>query len=278
MKQILRGMALLSFFAAAALVAQPPRSVAEVVREDARTISAGDGAALLALFDEDSRIYGTPEHPDRLDGPLAKTMGTHAERVASFPRIAEGGPIRLEVAEMIVAGDTAVSKNILTAPNGRVAFNLVVYRVRDGIIGDLWHPARKPALDPAKGAGTREAVDRLVAAVNRGDAGAVRGLVHPDARLFASSGAAHAIGDRPLIGTSRASGVDVRRLFGADAARVALAESIVFDEYLASRYLAALSDGREREGIAIFRIVDGRLAQAWRIQESAPRRASGTSP
>lgn len=267
MKRTLVALVLLSMTCSPAL-AQTSPSVAEVVREDARTITVGDGAALLALFDEDSRIYATPEHPDRLDGPLARTMGTHAERRESFPKIHEGGPVRLDVAELITAGDMAVSKNIFTAPNGRQLFNLVIYRVRDGIISDLWHPARTPALDQQRGTATRSTVDRLLSGLNRRDEDAVRQVLHSDVRHFDTSGAAHAIGDVALT-HGETPEVPLRRLLGSDGAQVAIVEAIAFNEYLASRYTATHADGRREGGLLVFRVTDGRVAQVWRIQRDA---------
>jgi hypothetical protein len=83
-------LAVLLFAILPSMAAAQPAAEA-VVREDVRALTEADAAALLALFDENSVIFGLPDHPDRLAGPVSPRIGTHALRQSAFPAMLPAG-------------------------------------------------------------------------------------------------------------------------------------------------------------------------------------------
>lgn len=251
----------------------PPEAV---VREDVRALTAGDAHALLALFDENSVIFGLPDHPDRLAGPVSPRIGTHAQRQIAFPAMMAAGPSdRMEIVEMLSAGDLVVAKLRQSSPPDFAGgtYTLVIFRIRNGIIGEMWHVGRTERIDPALEARGRAAVDRLVAANNRGDLEGFLDSSAPDLRFFRNSDAPHALGDRPPR-----SGHDpvarraaFTRMFAAGApAQVEVAQILAFNDLVVSRDVATLRDGRVLDGISVYRVgADGRFTHDWLIYERA---------
>lgn len=269
---------LIAFLLAASLsgpvAAQP--SPEAVVREDVRALTAGDANALLALFDENSVIFGLPDHPDRLAGPISDRIGTHAQRQTAFPAMMVAGPSdRMEIVDMLSVGDLVVAKlRQSAAPDfTRSTYTLVVFRVRNGIIGEMWHVARVAAIDPALEARGRAAVETLVAANNRGDLEGFLGASAPDLRFFRNSEAPHALGDRPPRSghDPAARRAAFTRMFAEGApAQVEVTGVLAFNDLVVSRDVARLRDGRILDEISIYRVgTDGRFTHDWLIYEQA---------
>lgn len=254
------------------IAAQP--SPEAVVREDVRALTAGDADALLALFDEQSVVFGLPDHPDRIAGPVSPRIGTHAQRQSAFPAMMAAGPSdRMEIVELLSAGDLVVAKLRQSSPPDFAGgtYTLVIFRVRDGIIGAMWHVARTDRIDLALEARGRAAVDRLVAANNRGDLEGFLDASAPGLRFFRNSDAPHALGDRPPRSghDPAARRAAFTRMFAEGApAQVEATQALAFNDLVVSRDVARLRDGRVLDEISVYRVgADGRFTHDWLIYD-----------
>lgn len=268
-------LSLLLFAAHPATIAAQPAAEA-VVREDVRALTEADAPALLALFDENSAIFGLPDHPDRIAGPLSSRIGTQAQRQSAFPAMMASGPSdRMEIVEMLSVGGLVAAKLRQSSPPDFAGggYTLVVFRIRDGIIGEMYHLARTDRIDPALEARGRAAVDRLVAANNRGDLEGFLDASAPDLRFFRNSDAAHALGDRPPRAghDPAARRAAFTRMFAEGApAQVEVAQVLAFNDLVVSRDVATLRDGRVLDEISVYRVgADGRFTHDWLIYEQA---------
>lgn len=257
-----------------AATAQPAAEA--VVREDVRALTEADAPALLALFDENSVIFGLPDHPDRLAGPVSPRIGTHALRQSAFPAMLAGGPSdRMEIVDMLSAGGLVVAKFRQSSPPDFAGgtYTLMVFRVRDGIIGEMYHLARTDTIDPALEARGRAAIDRLVAANNRGDLEGFLGASAPDLRFFRNSTTPHALGDQPPRSGNDpvARRAAFTRMFAQGApAQVEVTDILTFNDYVVSLDVARLRDGQVLDEISIYRVgADGRFTHDWLIYEQA---------
>lgn len=127
--------------------AQDGCTAGDVVRADARAMSSGQWAEMIAVFDPDARVYSIPTEKRQLTGPISARLGTHEQRVATF-RSFSGPPQRVEVADMAEVGEAAVAKLRISEQGKPATFLLVAFHVRNCKIVDLWHIAREP---PAQG-------------------------------------------------------------------------------------------------------------------------------
>lgn len=121
--------------------AQTECSAGDVVRADARAMSTGQSAEMIAVFDSDARVYSLPTEKRQLTGPISARLGTNEQRLATFKSFT-GPPQRVEVAEMAEVGDTAVARLRISEQGKPATFLLVAFHVRNCKIVDLWRIAR----------------------------------------------------------------------------------------------------------------------------------------
>src|SRR5262249_50412057 len=142
-----------------------------VVRADVQALNDGNAATLLSLFAADARIFRFPQDPDRLVGDLSDKMGTQEQRKSFFGEMLARRPLsRVQLIDSVVAGDLVAAKLKFTTPDDSPpGYVLAIYRVRDGLIQDLWHVARAEQDDTAASRSAEEVIAQLGAANNRGD-------------------------------------------------------------------------------------------------------------
>jgi hypothetical protein len=175
---------------ARAIVPAPEPSVLkpeEVVRRDVATLTGGDLEGFVALYAPDAKIFGAPEDPHALVGALWEKMSGKDKLRAYFEKALAKKPLpRLEVISSVALADLVAAQVRITDPPGYDAATdvLAVYRVRAGLITDLWHltseaqPANRIGKHPV------EVLRDLMAAGNRVDLEGWLALFSPDARQF----------------------------------------------------------------------------------------------
>lgn len=213
-----------------------------VVREDVRALSEGDGAALLALFDQTSRIYALPTRPDRLFGPLSERIGTQEQRRSVFLTPPLGGAQPVQIVEMASSGPFVAAE--LRTGDGTAPYvhTLVVFRVEGGRIARLWHLGRVSAPSEAEEAASRATVTRFV---NQTDPEVRRALLAADAVTL------EALGDRPedRPGDAWPDRLEVDRM-------IALGDLVVVRER---------TGAANAESLSAYRVEGGLIRHRWRM-------------
>lgn len=254
---------LFAAMAAGPVAAADPETV---VREDVRAMAEGDGAALLALFDEESRIFALPTDPERLTGELSTRIGLQDQRRAVFLQPPPGGAQPVEIVEMVSAGDLVVARLKAHDPQApdNPTHTLVIFRIEGQRIVNLWHVARMTSPDAGREAASRAVIRRLAAAGREGDVEAVLAQFSPEARNFSNSGDPHRLGDRPLTGAINEA---ARRAFHArmfmdgSPAQIETSDIVTLGDLIVTRRAAP----RGAITIRVYRILDGRIAHSWCI-------------
>ena len=239
-----------------------------VVRADVQALNDGNAATLLSLFAADARIFRTSQDPDRLTGDLSEKMGTQDQRKAYFGEMLARRPLsRVRLLDMVAAGDLVATKLKFTSPDGSPpGYVLAIYRVRDGLIQDLWHLASSAQDDAAAARSAEEVIARLGDANNRGDVEAFLGLFSPGAKNFRSSGNAHALGDKPSVRivddkTRREAYV---RMFAKGApAQVQTLGTVALNDMIVVRETATLPTGQVADEMSVYRIANGKIERDW---------------
>ena len=123
-----------------------------VVRADVQALNDGNAASLLALFAADARVFRVPQDRDRLTGDLSDQMGTQEQRKAFFGEMLARRPLaRTELLATVAAGDLVAAKlKFINPDNSSPGYGLAIYRVRDGLIQDLWHLRRRRRMTPRR--------------------------------------------------------------------------------------------------------------------------------
>ena len=245
-----------------------------VVRADVQALNDGNASALVALFAADGRIFRTPDDADRLTGPLSEKMGTQEQRKAFFGEMLARRPLaRTELLGTVTAGDLVVAKlKFVNADNSPPGYGLAIYRVRDGLIQDLWHIAKAERDDAAVARSAEDVVARLAAANNRGDVEAFLALFSPRAKNFRNSGDAHALGDKPSV---RIVDEKTRReaylqMFANGApAQVQTLGTVALNDMIVAREVATLPTGKVLDEISVYRIANGLIVRDWFIFDQA---------
>lgn len=252
--------------AAAVVAANEPEAV---VLKDFAALGSGDVEGLAAVFAPQFAMHGLPTAPHALAGPRSDRLRTREQLRAHFEQaFVAKPPARHEVLEIVSLGDLVVVRVAIhlpdvTAPD--LAFT--VFRVRDGLIRDIWHIAHERDAGPRSGEAARATIQRLVAAHNRGDADAFVALYHPDARH------SHVRHDRAQLGggpARRTTDHASRRRFYRDLyakgapVQVDIAASAALDEWVATRERYADPDG-PRDHLTLYRVRDGLIIDDWHL-------------
>jgi hypothetical protein len=239
-----------------------------VVRADVQALNDGNAATLLSLFAADARIFRTSQDPDRLTGDLSEKMGTQDQRKAFFSEMLARRPLsRVQLLDMVAAGDLVATKLQFTNPDGSPpGYVLAIYRVRDGLIQDLWHLASSAQDDAAASRAAEEVIARFGDANNRGDVEAFLGLFSPSAKNFRSSGNAHALGDKPsvkIVDEKTRREAYVKMFANGAPAQVQTLGTVALNDMIVVSETATLPTGKVADEMSVYRIANGRIERDW---------------
>lgn len=253
-------------------MAQPGKSPEAVVREDVRALNEGDMVGLLAVFSPNAKVFSRPEDPDRLVGKLSDKIGTHAQRKRAFKANPEDQLSRVEIVDTVALGELVVTTLKFTDPpdHSKSTYSLNVFRVRAGLIRDLWHVARQEDNAARSQAAAKEVIQRLASAHNRGDAEALLALFSPDAKHFRSSDDPDGLANKPWAGAiDQASRARVFRAMFAKGppSRVEIVDSLALGDLVASRDRTTLSNGKIVDRLSIYRVQNGVIRNEWSVLE-----------
>jgi hypothetical protein len=245
-----------------------------VVRADVQALNDGNATALLALFAADARIFRTPDDPDRLTGPLSDKMGTQDQRKAYFGEMLARRPLaQMQLLSTVAAGDLIAAKLKFVNPdNSPPGYGLAIYRVRDGLIQDLWHIAKADHDDAAAARSAEAVVTRLAAANNRGDVEAFLALFSPRAKNFRNSGNPEALGDKPsarIVDEKTRRAAYVQMFANGAPAQVETLGTLALNDMVVAREVATLPTGKVIDEISVYRIENGRIVHDWFIYDQA---------
>jgi hypothetical protein len=225
---------------------------------------------LLALFSPDAKVFDIPTNGDRLAGELSGTTGTHEQR-ASLPNRSQA---RVELMDVAVAGDVVAVKVRVepVASAGRPSYELALYRVRDGLIQDLWYLVRTDTDPTPDSQRAEDVVARLTAVNNSGDVEAFLALFSPTAKNFRNSGDPHALGDKPSVkivdAKSRRAAYVAMFAKGAPA-QVETIATVALGNMIAARDIATLPNGKVIDQLSVYRIERGLIERDWFVVERA---------
>ena len=245
-----------------------------VVRADVQALNDGKAATLLSLFAADARVFRTPEDSDRLTGVLSDTMGTQEQRKAYFSEMLARRPLaRVDLLDIVAAGDLVAAKLKFSTPDGSPpGYVLGIYRIRDGLIQDLWHIVRAEQDDAAKSRAAEDVVAKFAAANNRGDLEAFLALFSPKAKNFRNSGDPHALGDKPSarIVDEKTRRAAYAQMFANGApAQVETLGTVALNDTIVAREVATLPSGKVLDEISVYRIENGLIVRDWFIFDQA---------
>jgi hypothetical protein len=241
-----------------------------VVRADVQALNDGNAASLLALFAADARIFKVSQDADRLTGDLSDTMGTQDQRKSYFASMLAQRPLsRVDLLDSVAAGDLVAAKLKFTSPDGSPpGYVLAIYRVRDGLIQDLWHIARAEQDDAAAARSAEDVIAKFGAANNRGDVEGFLALFSPTAKNFRNTGNAHTLGDKPSVKivdqkTRRAA---YQQMFAKGApAQVQTLGTVALNDMIVVRETATLPSGKIADEMSVYRITNGKIERDWFI-------------
>ena len=253
--------------------ARPSTDTEAVVRAEVHALNQGNAVALLALFSPDARVFQVSNNPEQLAGELSSTLGTHAQRTKTFTEMLARRPrSHVELLDIASAGDLALVKlkfNDHSDP-ARSEFVLSMYRVRDGLIQDLWHLVRVDSAGAAAGGRAQSeaeaVVHRLAEVNNRGDVEAFLALFSPHAKNFRNSGEPHTIGDKPstrMVDQKTRREAYLKMFANGAPAQVQTLGTIGLGNMIAAREVATLPTGKVIDEISIYRVEDGLIQHDW---------------
>jgi hypothetical protein len=241
-----------------------------VVRADVQALNDGNAASLLAMFAADARIFKVPEDADRLTGDLSDKMGTQAQRKSYFGEMLARRPLsRVDLLDSVAAGDLVAAKLKFTSPDGSPpGYTLAIYRVRDGLIQDLWHIATAAQDDAAASRSAEEVIAKFGAANNRGDVEAFLALFSPTAKNFRNTGNPHTLGDKPSVRIvdAKSRRAAYQEMFAKGApAQVQTLGTVTLNDMIVVSEAATLPSGKVAAEMSVYRIVNGKIERDWFI-------------
>ena len=241
-----------------------------VVRADVQALNDGNAASLLAMFAADARIFKVPEDADRLTGDLSDKMGTQAQRKSYFGEMLARRPLsRVDLLDSVAAGDLVAAKLKFTSPDGSPpGYTLAIYRVRDGLIQDLWHIATAAQDDAAASRSAEEVIAKFGAANNRGDVEAFLALFSPTAKNFRNTGNPHTLGDKPSVRIvdAKSRRAAYQEMFAKGApAQVQTLGTVTLNDMIVVSETATLPSGKVADEMSVYRIVNGKIERDWFI-------------
>ena len=211
---------------------------------------------------------------DRLTGDLSDKMGTQEQRKAFFGEMLARRPLaRTELLASVAAGDLVAAKLKFTNPdNSPPGYGLAIYRVRDGLIQDLWHLAQAEQDDAAASSSAEEVIAKLGAANNRGDVEAFLALFSPQAKNFRNSGDPHALGDKPsarIVDEKTRRAAYLQMFANGAPAQVQTLGTVALNDMIVVREVATLPTGKVIDEMSVYRIENGLIVRDWFIFDQA---------
>jgi hypothetical protein len=243
-----------------------PGKEPRIVRLEFARVSAGTAAraaAALPSFAPDAKVFDVPADGDRLVGPLSAQRSLRPSR-------------RAELLDAVSAGDIVVAKLRFAdgAPSSKPEYALAIYRLREGLIQDLWHVARSEKDAAADTQEAEEVIRKLAEANNRGDVEAFLALFSPQAKNFRNSGDPHALGDKPsvtMVDAKSRRDAYVKMFANGAPAQVQTLGTVTLGNLIAAREVATLPDGKVLDEISVYRIEDGLILRDWFVFNEARR-------
>jgi hypothetical protein len=240
-----------------------------VVRATVHALNQGNATALLALFSADASVFDPSQDPDRLAGEPSATLASHEQRKSSFTQLLSQQPLPfVELHDIASAGDLVAAKLRFSKSleSARPSYVLALYRVRDGLIQDLWHIARVDADAVVSSREAEDVVRRFAENNNRGDVEAFLALFAPHAKNFRNSGQPHAIGDKPSVSMvdQKSRRETYLKMFANGApAQVQTLGTVALGNMIVAREVATLPTGKVLDEISIYRIENGLIVHDW---------------
>lgn len=252
---------------------------AAVVAADFDALNRNDLEAFLALYAPQAQIFGLPADPHALVGKRLEQMyGAERLRAHFAKAMAQPDTPHIEQTRTVALGELVVSRVHIADPKrAEPQVLMVVYRVRDGLIEDLWHVGKETADNRPQAAGAVATARALVEANNRADAERFLALFAADARHFRRAEDPHQLADLPSRAVvDEASRAKTYRALYADGPSVqvdlldafAVGDLVVTHERIRTRGTPAAA-GETYEMLAILRVRDGRVLDLWPLQKIA---------
>ncbi len=242
-----------------------------VARAHIHALATGNTERQLALFSPDGKVFDVSSNGDRLAGELSGTMGTHEQRVSYL----KNRPLtRMELMDIAVAVDTVAVK-VKIAPvagAGRPSYELALYRVRDGLIQDLWYLMRTDTDPTPDSQRAEDVIARLTSVNNNGDVEGFLALFSPTARNFRNSGEPHALGDKPsvkMVDAKSRRDAYVTMFANGAPAQVETTATVALGNMIAARDIAHLPNGKVIDQLSIYRVERGLIERDWFVFERA---------
>ena len=201
-------------------------------------------------------------------------MGTQEQRKAFFGEMLARRPLaRTELLASVAAGDLVAAKLKFTDPdNSSPGYGLAIYRVRDGLIQDLWHLAQAEQDDAAASRSAEEVIAKFGAANNRGDVEAFLALFSPQAKNFRNTGDPHALGDKPsarIVDEKTRRAAYLQMFANGAPAQVQTLGTVALNDMIVVREVATLPTGKVIDEISVYRIENGLIVRDWFIFDQA---------
>lgn len=264
-----------------------------VVAADFDALNRNDLDAFLALYAPQAQIFGLPADPHTLVGKRLEQMyGAERLRAHFAKAMAQPDTPRIEQTRTIALGELVVSRVHIADPKrSEPQVLMVVYRVRDGLIEDLWHVGKETADNRPQASGAVATARALVEANNRADAERFLALFAADARHFRRAEDPHRLADLPSRAVvDEASRARTYRALYADGPTVQVdlldafpvGDLVVTHERIHKRGTPA-APAERYEMLAILRVRDGRVLDLWPLEKIArptatPVVAAGARP
>lgn len=273
MRSLILLIALLVTPPAAAVEATATNAEEAVVLKDSAALNNADLDALLAVLAPSLRIYKLPAEPHTLVGPLSERIGTRDQVQSHFREAFKQPQGRHEVVDMVSLGDLVLA-HVEFQKVGEAATHqmLTGFRVRNGLIEAIWHIARADNASRDSGAAAQAVIRSFNEAADRNDVETFLALFAPDAQNFHFRSAPDTFGGGPSRSITDAASRDrvFRKMFAERPARIQVLDSLAVGEWVVSHDRATQKDGAVSEGLSIYRVQDGRIADDWYVAERKP--------
>lgn len=254
-------------------LAAPVATPDAVVQADLHALNTNDLEAFLALYAPKAQVFGLPKDPHRLAGPRLESIYGADKLRASFAKaMAEPLTPKIEQTESIALGELVVARVRITDPKRPDPdVMMVVYRVRDGLIQDLWHVVKESDDNKGQSASALATMHALVETNNRADADGFLALFAPEARHFRMSEDPDRLAEeqsKNIVDTpsrervyralyAKGTGLQVQTM-----ASFAVGDLVAMHE----RITDTAKPGEVKELVSILRIRDGRVLDLWPLQ------------
>jgi hypothetical protein len=177
---------------------------------------------------------------------------------------------RVELVSSVAAGDLVAAKIRFSDPPTYTNsfYSLAIYRVRDGLIQDLWHVAQANEDPSPASREAEEVIRKFVNANNRGELEAFLALFSPQAKNLRNSGAPHTLGDQPsakiVDQQTRRDSYQAQFAKGAPA-QVETVATVALGNMIVARDVATLPTGKVVDELSVYRIDDSLIQRDWFI-------------